>query len=136
VLVVRGWLPAADGLRPDLASGWPADWQDRTEVRVEGTLIPPATGKAGQPLSVESRGREHLVIAGVDVAVIADRLPYPVLPHVIRLGRGARDAAVLEQPPEVAPNLGNHFTYAIQWFAFAVISLVGTGILIRKDGRS
>lgn len=28
---------------------------------------------------------------------------------------------------------GNHFSYALQWFAFSVIALVGIGVLIRAD---
>ncbi|MFV1987511.1 MAG: SURF1 family protein, partial [Gemmatimonadota bacterium] len=136
ILVLRGWLPAADGLRPDLAAGWPAAWPDSARVEVRGTLIPPATGKAGQPLSLESRGREHLVVAGADLAVIAERLPYELLPHVVRLDRDAQGAAVLEQPPRAELTLGNHFSYAVQWFAFAAISLVGTAILVRMEGRA
>lgn len=135
VLVVRGWLPAADGLTPDLATGWQSGQDRDIPVVVEGVLIPPATGRAGQPLSVESGGREHLAVAGVDLEVIAERLPYPILPHTIRMSGDDREAGALAQPPESAPTMGNHFSYAIQWFAFAVISLVGTGILVRKEGR-
>jgi cytochrome oxidase assembly protein ShyY1 len=136
ILVLRGWLPAADGLRPDLAAGWPSWWRDATRVEAGGTLIPSTPGKAGQPLSLESGGREHLVIAGADLDIIAERLPYDLLPHIVRLDRDNRDAAVLEQPPDVEPDLGSHFSYAVQWFAFAAISIVGTGILVRKEGRA
>lgn len=132
VLVIRGWLPASDALRADLTTGWPADWSDTTQVRVSGVAVPPATGRAGQPLTVESGGREHLALAGADVELIAGRLPYPVLPYVIRLDSGSDGAAALRQPAEAAPGMGSHLSYAIQWFAFAVISIVGTAILIRK----
>ncbi len=135
ILVLRGWLPAADGLRPDLAAGWPSEWGDATRVEVVGTLIPPTPGRAVNPLSLEYGGREHLVIVGPDLDIIAERLPYALLPYIVRLDRDNREAAVLEQPPDVEPNLGNHFSYAVQWFAFAAISIVGTGILLRKEGR-
>ena len=132
VLVIRGWLPASDALRADLSTAWPAGWADTTTVRVSGVAVPPATGRAGQPLTVESGGREHLALAGADVELIAERLPYPVLPYVIRLDPGSEGAAALRQPAEAEPGMGNHLSYAIQWFAFAVISVVGTAILLRK----
>lgn len=132
VLVIRGWLPAADALRADLASGWPGGERPE-EVVVEGTLVPSAEGRGGQPLTVESAGIEHLALAGADLEVIGDRLPYPVAPHVVRAESGGPGAAILERPPEAEPDAGPHLPYAVQWFAFAAISIVGTAILIGKE---
>jgi surfeit locus 1 family protein len=30
---------------------------------------------------------------------------------------------------------GSHRSYAVQWFSFAVIALVGAGIIVRNDRR-
>ena len=38
------------------------------------------------------------------------------------------------RPPE--PNEGNHFSYALQWFMFAVLAGVGLVLLIRSDVRA
>lgn len=133
ILVLRGWMPSPDALRADLTTTWPADWDDSATVTVEGTLIPNATGRAGQPLTIQSGGREHVVLAGADLEIIGVGLPYPLRPHVLRLARGIQGVAALEQPRVTEPNDGPHAAYAVQWFAFAVISLVGTGILVRRD---
>ncbi|MFT3861622.1 SURF1 family protein [Micropruina sp.] len=43
------------------------------------------------------------------------------------------DALVPVDPPELTE--GNHFSYALQWFAFAGIAAVGLVVLIRSDLR-
>jgi len=134
VLVIRGWLPAADALRADLGSGWPPGRIADT-VTIEGVLVPSAGGRGGQPLTVESGGHEYLALAGVDTDVISERLGYALSPHVIRAERGPPEAAILEQPPPPEPGSGPHLSYAIQWFAFAAIALGGTAILVRKEGE-
>ena len=36
-------------------------------------------------------------------------------------------------PPELTE--GSHFSYALQWFAFTVIGVIGIGVLVRADLR-
>ena len=131
LLVLRGWLPAADGLRADLALGWPSG-VPRIPVTVEGVVIPPSEGRGGQPVDVEAAGGTHLAIAGIDIPLVADRLPYRVLAYPLRADDDDRPG--LPRPPrEIALDAGSHLSYAIQWFAFAAIALVGTAILLRKE---
>jgi putative endonuclease len=71
----------------------------------------------------------------VNPTALGDSLPYPVLPFVVQL-LPAESAAVRPTPLRwPAPTLddGPHLSYAIQWFSFAVIILVGTGSLLRKN---
>ncbi len=133
LLVLRGWLPAADGLRADLAAGWPAGWMDTASVTVEGLLLPPRPGRGGEPLAVESAGRTHLAIAGADIELIARELPWEVAPFVLLASSEGTGAPGLGPPPEIDRGEGPHLSYAIQWFSFAAISLVGTGLLLRKE---
>lgn len=135
VLVLRGFLPAADALRPALADGWPDGPEDSARVTVEGTLLPARSGQGGSPIRIPFDGREHLVLAGADVAVIAEELPYPLLPYVVRAEDDGLDVATLGPPREIERGTGPHLSYAIQWFSFAVITLVGTVALVRKEGR-
>ncbi len=148
VMVLRGWLPAPDGLRPDLASGWsdpPGPAEDPANPRREA--LPPATvqgvfvssrdGRGGQPLRAEIAGARHLAIAGLDLALIREQTALAPTPHVLRAddpppGATLRPARALET------DAGPHLSYAIQWFAFAVIGLGGTAILLRSssDGTS
>ena len=45
----------------------------------------------------------------------------------------ATDGLVPVDPPELTE--GNHFSYALQWFSFAIIAGVGLVVLIRSDLR-
>jgi surfeit locus 1 family protein len=131
LLVLRGWLPAADGLRPDLALGWP-DGMSEAPVTIEGVAIPPSDGRGGQPIEVDAGGETHLAIAGIDIALVDARLPYRVLPYPLRADGNAEPGLPLP-PRRIAIDAGSHLSYAIQWFAFAAITLVGTTILLRKE---
>jgi surfeit locus 1 family protein len=111
ILVNRGWTYAPDGMTADLTVLREAD-----SAIVEGVLLPPS-------------GR---------LAVRPDTLPvgYPLHPLILR--RAERNdplptglvAAFLP-----ARDAGPHLSYAVQWFAFAVIALVGGTLLARKSVR-
>jgi len=154
--VLRGWMPAADGLHADLAVGRPEReaWGD--VVKVEG--IAHAGSRRGPipPQRVELGGEPHMVLSTLAAADVAGALPYPVVSFYVwatpraatpgasartggsaRSGRSAtsgraeRSRLPLTLPPPAFGD-GPHLSYAIQWFAFAVISLVGTGAYLRK----
>jgi surfeit locus 1 family protein len=58
--------------------------------------------------------------------------PYPIANYYVVLTDSAQSSRV---PPrvEAAPlDEGPHLLYAIQWFSFAVISIVGLVIFIRR----
>ena len=137
VMVLRGWLPAPDGLRPDLAASWtapPATTGGGDPARAEGVFVSSRDGRGGQPLQVEIAGAGHLAIAGLDLALIRDQTGLDPSPHVLRAddppaGGALRPARALET------DAGPHLSYAIQWFAFAVIGLGGTAILLRSSSE-
>jgi surfeit locus 1 family protein len=59
-------------------------------------------------------------------------MPYPVLPFILQqTGTDAAPGLPRRWPP---PSLddGPHLSYAIQWFSFALIVVLGTGALLRK----
>ncbi|MFT3969167.1 MAG: SURF1 family protein [Micropruina sp.] len=67
---------------------------------------------------------------------VAGTLPYPLVNGYIgavELTPPASDGLVPVHPPELTE--GNHFSYALQWFAFAIIAAVGLVVLIRSDLR-
>ncbi|WP_420635037.1 SURF1 family protein [Candidatus Palauibacter sp.] len=138
VMVLRGWLPAPDGLSPDLAAGWahapaPAAGEDRPD-RVEGVFVSSRDGRGGQPLRVEISGRPHLAIAGLDLDLIRRESALDPSAHVLRANDPPPDA-VLRPARAVETDAGPHFSYAIQWFSFAVIALGGTAILLRSSSE-
>ncbi len=123
VLVNRGWVYAPDAATVDL-SGW------RESDSLAGTgyarpLFKPFPGSAVLP------GRPD-AFRWLDLAVLRSRLPYPVFPFVIVLD--GDDAPHGRIPPRIpAPPLdeGPHRSYAIQWFSFAIIAVVGMFFFLR-----
>ena len=136
VMVLRGWLPAPDGLRPDLATAWadpPATTVGGDPARVEGVFVSSRDGRGGQPLQVEIAGAQHLAIAGLDLALVREQTSLDPSPHVLRADdRPPGSTSTLRPARAIETDSGPHFSYAIQWFSFAAIALTGTVILIRK----
>jgi surfeit locus 1 family protein len=124
VLVDRGWVYSADGSTVDASK-----WRDRDSVFTGYVEELPSTGGA----MFASRPN---VVARLSHDVVARALPYPVAPvYVIALA----GADTVTAPDKIArltvPPLdeGPHLSYAIQWFAFAAVALVGAGFVIRQS---
>jgi cytochrome oxidase assembly protein ShyY1 len=79
---------------------------------------------------------EDGVIRALDVRGIASTLPYEVATLPIQLkSQSPPQPGGLPRPyplPELSE--GPHLSYAIQWFAFATIALIGGVVLLRRDG--
>lgn len=130
VMVDRGWVPAADAASADAGA-----YRTAGPVRVQGVLRGmeasadrglPASGRAG----ADSSWRR------IDLAVARERSPGAVLPlYLQRLPASADppDPPLAEPLPELSE--GNHLSYAVQWFSFALIAVVGLVILWRR-GRA
>jgi len=114
VLVDRGWAPSPDGYHVDQGAYREGD---SAEVLGIGVTAPRAPGD-------------------VDPAALRDSLPYALLPFVIQELPSSPTSPNLHQRPVrwPAPELsdGPHLSYAIQWFSFAVIIVVGSFALAKK----
>jgi cytochrome oxidase assembly protein ShyY1 len=98
-------------------------------VTVTGALFPPdATG--GDVLTSPTVSR-------VDLTQLAATLGEEVLPMYVLLAE--QDPAQPNGLPRPAPlpelTEGPHLSYALQWFAFATIAIVGLVVLVRRDLR-
>ena len=126
VLVYRGWVYSPDAMRVDLAR-----WREADTASFEGFVLPyPTAPREGSPtLRGEPRSLRWL-----DPAAARALVPYPLAPYtVVALGDGgdpAQSPVRLEVPPL---DEGSHRSYAIQWFSFAVIAVVGGGLLVRSE---
>jgi surfeit locus 1 family protein len=106
VLVDRGWVPSPDAFHVDHA---PYREPDTATVTGIALLLP--------------RGRGDVIVDG----------PRPdFLPFVIQLETPDPAAGLPRRWPLPAFDNGPHLSYAIQWFSFALIALVGTAVLIRR----
>jgi cytochrome oxidase assembly protein ShyY1 len=131
ILVNRGWIPPSDtpvqqarGLDPP-----PGD------VRVTGILFP--SEKRGS--SPTDAGGGIVEATRIDLAVLGPGFSVPLYPAYLQLT--AQDPAHSGDYPIVlpAPHLDNgpHLSYAIQWFSFTAIVLIGWPTLVRRSlGRS
>lgn len=122
ILVQRGYVSSPDAQTID-----PAKFVEDGVVRVAGiALTLPDSGVEGQPMEKDG----VTTWRRVDLTALRARLPYPVAGYYILQ---LPDSALPKLPRrDDAPafNEGAHLSYAIQWFAFATIALVG-GLVFR-----
>jgi surfeit locus 1 family protein len=132
VLVDRGWIPA-DG---NSSSG---DWRRYDEPGVANLTgqirlgqTKPALGGVADALPEDGTKLETWYNA--DLERIASQLPYPVLPVYIQLDDHEDDTdPPIPFQPVIEVTEGPHFGYALQWFTFATILLVGYPFYLRKQ---
>lgn len=132
VLVDRGWLYASDA-----ATARPQDCPEPGEVSVSGMMEPMRHGAGGpSPRSLPSDTVALWSARWLDRDSLERRLPYAILPFVIRQlpGPGVPDRPVRSTPQPLDEFM--HVSYAIQWFLFAAILLVGSALLARSQRRA
>lgn len=127
LLVERGWVYSPDARAVDLDA-----LRERDTAEVAGVLLRPV------PLRrFEAGGSVWPIFAPSDDPVALGPLyPYPLLGVVLRRSEPAGEAAGELRPiplPELSE--GPHLSYAVQWFSFAAIALVGSAILYRRSSR-
>jgi surfeit locus 1 family protein len=124
VLVNRGWMPSADAARIEVDS-----------IREPGprnlnALVTPFPEDYGRPPAAEGFHRVWFQMNGER---LRRQFPYPVLPVIAQIlpYPGQPRYPIRLRPPEM--DEGPHFGYAIQWFSFAIIAIVGwTALLLRR----
>jgi surfeit locus 1 family protein len=123
VLVNRGWVPLLLDQVP-VEQAPPASG----EVTASGWLT--TTQRRG-PLGPEDPAEGRLTaMSRVDIERIQTQVAYPLLPVVLNLSEVGELPIAVDEPEfdDVGPHLG----YAIQWFGFALIGVVGYFFLMRK----
>jgi surfeit locus 1 family protein len=130
VLINRGFVGDNGALsQPPAASAPPAG-----TVTVEGSVQPTET-----PGVFEKRDPTGPLKAyqRIDIDRIRQGLAQPTLPlWVLAAGQQPKDAGLALQPvPPPSLNNGPHLSYAIQWFAFMLVGLIGYPLLLRRKAR-
>ncbi|MDK1358880.1 SURF1 family protein [Arthrobacter sp. zg-Y1219] len=127
VVINRGWLPIGndEAGRPDTVPAPPAG-----EVTVVARVKPPEPAL--------QRGAPEGQLASIDLAKYQDEVGY-------ELEQGAYGLMASEDPapavvPEAAPkpsvDEGPHLSYAMQWFAFAVMLFIGLGYAAYQEAMN
>lgn len=123
VLVNRGWVYSPDAMTVDLNP-----WREADVVDGHG-FVETFPTKGPFPAPNPARPREF---RRLDRAQIQKVLPYPIANYYVVLTDSSASAST---PPRVEPlplDEGPHRMYAIQWFSFAAISIIGLVIFLRR----
>jgi surfeit locus 1 family protein len=85
------------------------------------------------PLGAEEPEGHLGVMNRVDIERIGEQVTYSLAPvYVVAVGETEEQLPIPVDPPDFTDQ-GPHLAYAIQWFAFAVIGLVGFWSLLRRN---
>ncbi len=68
----------------------------------------------------------------LDVSRLQNQIPYPLLPFYVEQDPGPDPAALPAAAHDLDLSDGPHLSYAIQWFAFAAILVIGSLALARR----
>jgi surfeit locus 1 family protein len=122
VLVARGFVPAADA-----TSAQPDSLREPGVVTVRGVAMPIVTRTdGGAPLTRGGRTTWR----GLDREALEAQIGYPLSGYYVAQ---LPDSALPRFPRRLSPpplSDGPHLSYAIQWFAFATIAVVGGTVLL------
>ena len=138
VLVNRGWVYSPDAATVDLAR-----WRESARTAVVGYVQTFSSAGEGDPQAGRPGAWRRL-----DGTAIARSLPYPIEPVYVVALEGERRAARAPpgsaasgadarpaRLPELEISDGPHRSYAVQWFSFAAIAVVGSGVLAWQETR-
>lgn len=125
VLVNRGWVPITMDTPPVDAA--PPSGRQTVEGWVHLTQTRPPLGQEEPPGTLD-------VLNRVDIERIGHQTPHQLAPvYMVALGERSDDLPLPVDPPDFTDE-GPHLGYAIQWFGFAAVALIGFFFLLRRKG--
>jgi surfeit locus 1 family protein len=123
VLVNRGWVYSPDGVEVDTKK-----WREGDTVNANGFVETfPTAGAFDAPNPARPRSMRRLHRPD-----LTKLFPYPIANYYVVLTDSSASSSA---PPRVEPtplDEGPHRNYAIQWFSFAAISIIGLVIFLRR----
>jgi surfeit locus 1 family protein len=118
ILVDRGWIPYEQREPANRAQ-----FRGPPGARIEGRLwLAPGDPASAEPGSASTRLDSWTT---VNVGRIQAQLPYRLLPVYVEQGPAAGENGLPWRGRQITLDQGPHLSYAIQWFSFAAILLVG-----------
>lgn len=136
VLVDRGWIPGQD-FEAGLARGGWESFVEPGVITVRGVIRRSQTkadfGRISDP--IPGTGQERVLAWNLlNIEQIQKQTPYELLPVYIQQ---SPDPGWIGLPYRSEPDLelseGSHLSYAIQWFTFAALLLLGYPFYVRKE---
>ena len=125
VLVNRGWVPLSMDTPP--VGPRPPSGRQVVEGWVQLSQSRPAFGP-------EDRSGQEQVFNRVDIGLIGEQMSHDLASvYVVAMGERGEQLPITVDAPDFT-NEGPHLAYAIQWFGFAAVGLIGFYFLIRRKG--
>jgi surfeit locus 1 family protein len=136
VLVNRGWVAS-----PDASTVEPGSYREPGLRRVEGMLLP--LGRGGETREVVRSGdggdvRSVQRLDADDPRFAPGRDLLPLLVQQLSATEAGEATSAPASPvrlPAPAIDPGPHLGYAMQWFSFAAIALIGFGLVLHLSRR-
>lgn len=129
VLVDRGWIPYEQSTRDDLSGLDPAG-----RVQIHGMLLASQPEPGWSILADPPFNGEWLRSwRNLDLERLQEQFPYPIFGVYLAQ---TEPIGVAQTPrPGVTIDLseGPHLSYAIQWFSFSLIAIIGGSIWLRRQ---
>ena len=125
VLVNRGWLPSNDAASADFAST-----REVAPDTVRGLIVPFSLDPRAD---VDSSGNFRRVWYHLNYDAVQKQFPYAIARYQLQL---VATRSVTHNPRRVPPpqfDEGPHLSYAVQWFSFAIIGIVGWIVLLARS---
>jgi surfeit locus 1 family protein len=133
VLVDRGWIPADGGSAP---AGWRRyDQPGRVELQGQIRLGQARPAFGGVPDPALAAGQAKLEFWNiVNLEQISRQVPYPLLDVYLQPEVDPADVTPpIPYQPQLELSEGPHLGYAVQWFTFACILVLGYPFYLRKQ---
>ena len=128
ILVARGWIPTGDDSPERWAKFDESDAEPIIGLIQETQLLP--NGNVPTPPATPQTAWYQL-----NIDAIQPQMPYALLPVFIlqlpEAGRTFNELPLREEP--IVLDEGSHFSYAIQWFTFALVLGVGYIFFVRTQ---
>lgn len=129
ILVDRGWIPYDESTDDDLSGLDPGG-----SVQIHGMLL------ASQPepgwsilADPPSNGEWLRSWRNLDLERLQEQFPYPILRVYLAQTEPIGGAQTPRPDAAIDVSEGPHLSYAIQWFSFSLIAIVGGGIWLRRQ---
>jgi surfeit locus 1 family protein len=125
-LINRGWVYSPDGKRVDQQT-----WREPDTAEVLAFALPAYTAVSGG-VGLNS----PKVMRTLDFDAVQQGMPYPIARlQLMQLGDTAPKGNVPPRLVPPPPSEGAHKSYAVQWFSFASIAVIGAILFAYNDRR-
>ncbi|CAN5671606.1 SURF1 family protein [soil metagenome] len=130
VLVNRGWAPS-----PDAATIDPLQFAEPGSRTLEGILQPIGSGGDTRETRLPVNGRQVRTVQRIDFSAMSAEIS-PLLPVLVQQLPSLLDPeGSLTRLPVPVVDRGPHLGYALQWFSFAAISVLGFVLMLFLSRR-